>query len=168
MIDVALLVSAPPELEQAVHTAFLRRISMGQASWSRGQATVYCQASQYVRLQEVPRWKRKGRLVIRGNHIDMEDSASLFATGASESLRIALCSASNVCWSEGSTDITGAFLLAARPSDKSTYGVLAPKILAQAGLAKPDDVFLVRRPLSFFASALSHSHQSLFASSVLY
>ena len=51
------------------------------------------------------------------------------------------------CWSAGCTDITGAFLLAVWPSDKPTYGVLAPRILVRAGLARDDEVFLVCRPL---------------------
>ena len=49
--------------------------------------------------------------------------------------------------SAGCTDITGAFLLAVWPSDKPTYGVLAPRILVRAGLAREDEVFLVCRPL---------------------
>ena len=78
----------------------------------------------------------------------MDTDTSLFVKRASaESFRVALCLASNVHRSAGSTDITGAFLLAARPSDKPSYGGLPPRVLAQAGLASPDDVFLVRRPL---------------------
>ncbi|CAE7425577.1 GIP, partial [Symbiodinium pilosum] len=95
-----------------------------------------------------PRWKRKARLVICGNFIDPDASMNLFATGASaESLRVALRLASKACWSAGCTDITGAFLLAIWPADKPTYGVLAPRVLVQAGLARDDEVFLVCRPL---------------------
>ena len=86
--------------------------------------------------------------MICGNFIDPDATMNLFATGASaESLRVALCLASRACWSAGCTDITGAFLLAVWPADKPTYGVLAPRILVKAGLAREDEVFLVCRPL---------------------
>ena len=99
-------------------------------------------------ISGAPRWKRKARLVICGNFIDPDASMNLFATGASaESLRVALRLASKACWSAGCTDITGAFLLAIWPADKPTYGVLAPRILVRAGLARDDEVFLVCRPL---------------------
>ena len=97
------------------------------------------------------RWKRKSRLVICGNRVGVDADHTrdlLYAAGASaESLRVALCLASAAGWSAGSTDITGAFLLATWPSDKPTYGVIPPRILIQAGLIDEGTVLLVKRPL---------------------
>ena len=97
------------------------------------------------------KWKRKSRLVIRGNRVGIDADHTrdlLCAAGASaESLRVALCLASAAGWSAGSTDITGAFLLAVWPSDKPTYGVIPPRILTQAGLIDENTVLLVKRPL---------------------
>ena len=97
------------------------------------------------------RWKRKSRLVIRRNRVGIDADHTrdlLYAAGASaESLRAALCLASAAGWSGGSTDITGAFLLAVWPKDKPTYGVTPPRILIQAGLIDDGSVLLVKRPL---------------------
>ena len=97
------------------------------------------------------RWKRKSRLVICGNRVGIDADHTrdpLYAAGASaESLRVALCLASAAGWSAGSTDITGAFLLAVWPKDKPTYGVIPPRILIQAGLIDENTVLLVKRPL---------------------
>ena len=97
------------------------------------------------------KWKRKSRLVICGNRVGVDADHTrdlLYAAGASaESLRVALCLASAEGWSAGSTDITGAFLLAVWPKDKPTYGVIPPRILIQAGLIDENTVLLVKRPL---------------------
>ena len=153
-----------PAIAKEIHnveetTQALRRIPMQQAKALEREGrlklvpgklvfTVKPPAEPSRGISGAPRWKRKARLVICGNFIDPDSGMDLFATGASaESLRVALCLASKACWSAGCTDITGAFLLAVWPSDKPTYGVLAPRILARAGLARDDEVFLVCRPL---------------------
>ena len=159
-----------PAISKEIHnveeaTQALRRIPMQQAKTLEREGrlklvpgklvfTVKPPAEPSRGVSGAPRWKRKARLVICGNFIDPDSGMNLFATGASaESLRVALCLASKACWSAGCTDITGAFLLAVWPSDKPTYGVLAPRILVRAGLAREDEVFLVCRPLYGFREA---------------
>ncbi|CAE7395925.1 GIP [Symbiodinium natans] len=146
------------------NTGALERISMDEARRLEGEGRLRLVPGKMVfTIKPVneprptssspmaPRWKRKARMVICGNRIDLEHDHVkdlLYASGATaESLRVALCIATLAGWRAGSTDITGAFLLAIWPSDKPSYGVLAPKILQQGGFITSEEIFLVKRPL---------------------
>ncbi|CAE7478405.1 RE1, partial [Symbiodinium necroappetens] len=98
---------------------------------------------------QLPRWKRKARVVICGNMAGQwHDPNDLFAAGASvEGLRLALAIAVAMSWCIASTDVSAAFLQARWPADRPTYGVIPPKILLQAGLVEPGVVFIVKRAL---------------------
>ncbi|CAE7339861.1 RE1 [Symbiodinium sp. KB8] len=102
-----------------------------------------------VSKEQQPRWKRKARVVICGNHAGQwHDPNDLFAAGASaEGLRLALALAVAMSWSVASTDVSAAFLQALWPTNRHTYGVLPPKVLLQAGLVEPEVVFIVKRAL---------------------
>ena len=98
---------------------------------------------------QLPRWKRKARVVICGNMAGQwHDPNDLFAAGASvEGLRLALAIAVAMAWCIASTDVSAAFLQARWPADRPTYGVIPPKILLQAGLVEAGVVFIVKRAL---------------------
>ena len=98
---------------------------------------------------QLPRWKRKARVVICGNMAGQwHDPNGLFAAGASvEGLRLALAIAVAMAWCIASTDVSAAFLQARWPADRPTYGVIPPKILLQAGLVEAGVVFIVKRAL---------------------
>ncbi|CAE7478551.1 RE1, partial [Symbiodinium necroappetens] len=102
-----------------------------------------------VSKDQQPRWKRKARVVICGNHAGQwHDPNDLFAAGASaEGLRLALALAVAMSWSVASTDVSAAFLQALWPANRPTYGVLPPRVLLQAGLVEPEVVFIVKRAL---------------------
>ena len=98
---------------------------------------------------QLPRWKRKARVVICGNMAGQwHDPNDLFAAGASvEGLRLPLAIAVAMGWCVASTDVSAAFLQARWPAGRPTYGVIPPKILLQAGLVEPGVVFIVKRAL---------------------
>ena len=98
---------------------------------------------------QLPRWKRKARVVICGNMAGQwHDPNDLFAAGASvEGLRLALAIAVAMSWCIASTDVSAAFLQSRWPADRPTYGVIPPKILLQAGLVESGVVFIVKRAL---------------------
>ena len=93
--------------------------------------------------------RRKFRLVLCGNHVGRDDdSFNLYASGVSaDTVRLALAYASQRKWRGGTSDVTGAFLLAQSPDHLARYGIFPPRILIEAGLADPNEIWEVMRPL---------------------
>ncbi|CAE7409265.1 GIP [Symbiodinium necroappetens] len=93
--------------------------------------------------------RRKFRLVLCGNHVGRDDDTfSLYASGVSaDTVRLALAYASHRKWYGGTSDVTGAFLLAQWPDHLARYGIFPPRILIEAGLADPNEIWEVMRPL---------------------
>ncbi|CAE7907117.1 GIP, partial [Symbiodinium necroappetens] len=93
--------------------------------------------------------RRKFRLVLCGNQVDRDDETfSLYASGVSaDTVRLALAYASHKRWYGGTSDVTGAFLLASWPDHLARYAIFPPRVLIDAGLARGDEVWEVMRPL---------------------
>ncbi|CAE7573274.1 TY1B-DR3, partial [Symbiodinium sp. CCMP2456] len=93
--------------------------------------------------------RRKFRLVLCGNHVGRDDEAfNLYASGVSaDTVRLALAFAAHRRWSGGTSDVTGAFLLAEWPDHLARYAIFPPKVLVEAGLARADEAWEVIRPL---------------------
>ena len=95
------------------------------------------------------RARRKFRLVLCGNFaVNDNPDFNLYAGGVSaETLRLALTFASVKKWRGATSDVTAAFLLADWPENLAAYAIHPPRILLDANLAKPDELWLVMKPL---------------------
>ncbi|CAE7256410.1 PMT4 [Symbiodinium sp. CCMP2592] len=93
--------------------------------------------------------RRKFRLVLCGNYVERDDDTfDLYAGGVSaDTVRLCLSYACHRRWRGGTSDVTGAFLLAEWPQHLARYAIFPPRILVEAGFASAEDAWEVIRPL---------------------
>ena len=132
----------------------LRPISLSKAKELERQGLLRLVPSKGVFTLKPPAEKgckvrRKFRLVLCGNYVQADGEAGeLYAGGVSaDTVRLALAFASSKRWCGGTSDVTGAFLLAEWPEHLARYAIFPPKVLVEAGLASPHDAWEVVRPL---------------------
>ena len=77
--------------------------------------------------------RRKFRLVLCGNYVERDDDTfDLYAGGVSaDTVRLCLAYACHRQWCGGTSDVTGAFLLAEWPDNLARYAIFPPKILGR-------------------------------------
>ena len=132
----------------------LRSIPLAKARELERQGLVKLVPSKGVFTLKPPQVKgrkvrRKFRLVLCGNQVDRDDEAfNLYASGVSaDTVRLALSYAAHRRWFGGTSDVTGAFLLAHWPDHLARYAIYPPRVLIDAGLARADEAWEVLRPL---------------------
>ncbi|CAE7633900.1 GIP [Symbiodinium sp. CCMP2456] len=132
----------------------LRPMPIARAKQMEAQGLLKLAQSKGVFTLKPPQVKgkkvrRKFRLVLCGNQVDRDDETfNLYASGVSaDTVRLALAYASHRRWYGGTSDVTGAFLLALWPDHLARYAIFPPRILIKAGLARADEVWEVMRPL---------------------
>ena len=142
------------ELNNLIKGGTLEEISREEARRLERQGVLRLVPSKGVYTLKPPgegdtKYKRKYRLVLRGNFAAPEEQfGSLYAGGASaETFRTVLVVAAQRKWQGATADITGAFLLAPWPEHLHRYAVVPPRLLIENNYISEGAFWLVRRPL---------------------
>ena len=142
------------ELNNLIRGGTLEEISREEARRLERQGVLRLVPSKGVYTLKPPggedkKYKRKFRLVLRGNFAAPEEQfGSLYAGGASaEAFRTVLVVAAQRKWQGATADITGAFLLAPWPEHLHRYAVVPPRLLIENNYISEEAYWLVRRPL---------------------